>query len=257
MLKVLAVTCLISLVGLAQKAPAPKRDLNGTWEPLRGLDGVQPSGARDMPADGKPEHELPYTPYGQEMFKKNHPSNGPTEVSPGEENDPGHSCDPHGFPRENLFELRATQLIQNPSQLVMLYTYGRNYRVIWSDGRELPKDPDPHWFGYSVGKWKDDYTFVVETNGTDSRTWLDNAGRPHSEDLIVEEQFHRVDKDTMELTTIINDPKVYSKPWVAQNKLPMHLLPPNFTLVEMMCSPSELNEYNKRHGNLGTITPKK
>ena len=139
----------------------------------------------------------------------------------------------------------------------MLYTYGRNYRVIWSDGRALPTDPDPHWFGYSVGHWKDDYTFVVETNGTDARTWLDNAGRPHSEDLRVEEQFHRVDHDRLELTTIIDDPKVYSKPWVAQNKLQMHLLPPSFDLVEMMCSPSELNEYNRRHGNLGTLAPKK
>jgi hypothetical protein len=243
--------CLIFVLSfvVAAQSPAPKRDLTGIWEPVRAIDGIAPNGARNMPADGKPEHELPYTPFGLQMLKKNRSSNGPNEVAAADENDPGHMCDPQGFPRENLFELRATQFIQNPLQTVMLYTYGRVYRVIWTDGRELKQDPDPHWFGYSVGKWKDDYTFVVNTNGTDARTWLDNAGRPHSEDLKVEEVFHRIDHDKLELSMTIDDPKVYTKPWLALNKIQMHLLPANFDLVEMMCSPSELAEYNKRHAS--------
>ena len=65
----------------AQNAPAPKRDLTGIWEPVRAIDGIQPPGALNMPADGKPEHELPYTAFGLEMLKKNHPSNGPNQVS--------------------------------------------------------------------------------------------------------------------------------------------------------------------------------
>jgi len=236
-------------------APATRRDLSGIWQPESVLSGIQPNGAGNMPADGK--HEPPYTPYGLEMFKRNRPSNGTTEVGPGEENDPSHQCDPQGFPRENLFELRATQIIQNPAQTIILYTYGKVWRSIWTDGRELPKDPEPHWFGYSVGKWRDDYTFVVQTNGTDERTWLDNAGRPHSEDLRVEEVFHRVDHDHLELTMTIDDPKVYSKPWVAMNKLPMKLAPANFEFSEMMCSPSELAEYNKRHARKGESAPTK
>jgi hypothetical protein len=236
----------------SKPAPAPRRDISGIWEPVRALDGIQPNGANAMPADGKPEHELPYTPYGLDLFKRNRPSNGPTEVSPAEENDPAHSCDPQGFPRENLFELRATQFIQLPHQVVMLYTYGKIWRTIWTDGRELPKDPDPRWYGYSVGKWRDDHTFVVQTNGMDERTWLDNAGRPHSEELRVEEVYHRVDRDTMELTMTINDPKVYTRPWVALEKLRFTLRPANTDLSEMMCSPSELAEYNKRHAARGT-----
>ena len=208
-----------------------------------------------MPADGKPEHELPYTPYGLEMFKRNKTSNGPTQVPAAEENDPAHACDPQGFPREDLFEIRATEFIQTPIKITLLYTYGRIWRTIWTDGRELPKDPDPTWFGYSVGKWKDDFTFVVETNGTDQRTWLDNAGRPHSEDLRAEEIFHRIDRDNMELTLTIDDPKVYSKPWVAIDKMPFKLQPANFETPEMLCSPSELAEYNKKHAAPGA--PKK
>jgi len=227
------------------RAPAPVRDISGTWQPESALAGIGPNGARDMPADGK--HEPPYTAYGLELFKRNRPSNGTTEVAPAEENDPSHQCDPQGFPRENLFELRTTQIVQNPLETIILYTYGRIFRVVWTDGRDLPKDPDPRWFGYSVGKWKDDYTFVVETNGTDDRTWLDNAGRPHSDELRVEEIFHRVDRDRLAISVTIDDPKVYSKPWAAMNQLPMKRMPPTFDIPEMMCSPSELAEYNRRH----------
>ena len=161
-----------------------------------------------------------------------------------------------GFPRQNLFEVRATEILQTPLQMVILYTFNRIYRVIWTDGRELPKDPDPHWYGYSVGKWKDDYTLVVQTVGTDERTWVDNAGRPHSEDLRAEEIYHRVDRDHMELTMTLDDPKIYEKPWVALNKLRFQLKPPTTELVEMMCSPSELAEYNRRHAKPGAA-PKK
>jgi hypothetical protein len=234
-----------------QAAPAPRRDISGIWQPVRTIDGIQPNGALAMPADGKPEHELPYTPLGLAAFKRHRPSNGPTEVAAADDNDPAHICDPQGFPRENLFEVRATQFIQTPLQVVVLYTYDKVYRVIWTDGRELAKDPDPRWFGYSVGKWKDDTTFVVQTNGTDERTWLDNAGRPHSEDLRVEEQFHRVDHDTMELTMTIDDPKFYTRPWVALDKLRFKLMPPNTDLTEMLCSPSETAEYNKKHAARG------
>lgn len=237
-------------------APAPRRDLSGIWEPVRAIDGIQPNGALSMPADGKPEHELHYTPLGLELLKSHKSVNGPNQVAPRDENDPAHACDPQGFPRENLFEVRATEIVQTPLKTILLYTYDKIWRIIWSDGRQLPKDADPRWFGYSVGKWRDDYTFVVETTGTDERTWLDNAGRPHSEDLRVQEVFHRVDRDTLELSMTIDDPKVYTESWTALDKLRFRLKPANFEPVEMICSPSELAEYNRRHGSRGTITKK-
>ena len=113
------------------------------------------------------------------------PGDGPRKVSIGLVNDPLDSCDPAGFPRDLLFELRPFQVVQTSSKLLMLYQYQQVWRVIWKDGRELPKDPDPRWYGYSVGKWEDDYTFVVETVGMDERTWLDNAGDPHSNEMRV------------------------------------------------------------------------
>jgi len=232
--------------GAAEKqkpAPAPIHDISGIWDP--GNEGIQPLGPRAMPEDGKPEHQVPYTPLGLETLNSHKPSNGIRSVLPGETNDPVVYCDPQGIPREDLYELRTTQIFQTPLKVFVLYEFGRIWRVIWTDGRDLPKDPEPRWYGYSVGKWEDDYTFVVQTTGTDERTWVDRAGRPHSGDLRVEEKFHRVDQDTLELTVTINDPKMYTKPWVPLDKLRFKLKPPNFDVREMICSPSEFAEYNK------------
>ena len=85
---------------------------------------------------------------------------------------------------------------------------------------------------------------VVQTAGIKEASWLDNVGHPHSDALRVEERFHRVDHDNMELTVTIDDPKMYTKPWVALNKLPLHLQPPSFDIQEYLCAPSEVEEVN-------------
>ena len=230
--------------------PAPRHDISGIWDP--GMNATQvlgTLGASAMPEDGKPEHQPPYTPLGREALNRTKPSNGVRSVLPADTNDPVVYCDPQGMPREDLYELRTTQILQTPVNVVMLYQFGKVWRVVWTDGRELPKDPEPRWFGYSVGKWEDDYTFVVQTSGIDERTWIDRAGRPHSGDLRVEERFHRVDHDHLELTVTINDPKMYTKPWVAVDRVRFELQTRNFDVREMLCSPTDAEEYNKLFGN--------
>jgi hypothetical protein len=230
--------------------PAPRRDISGTWEPANGfLDGLGRLGANAVPEDGKPEHQLPYTPLGLEALSRAKPSIGLRSVLPAESNDPVAYCDPPGIPREDLFQLRTTQILQTPLSVVILYQFDKIWRVVWTDGREPPKDPEPRWYGYSVGKWVDDYTLVAETSGTDERTWLDYVGRPHSADLRVEERFHRVDHDHLELTVTIDDPKMYTKPWVALDRFPMRLESPSFDIREMICSPTDSAEYLKLVGN--------
>jgi hypothetical protein len=226
--------------------PAPVRDLSGAWEPTpRYRDGVQATGAREYPADGKPEHELPFTPLGLEMWKSHKPGWGVTAVPIAEANDPFDLCDPIGFPRIALFNLRAMQIWQNKNQVMMVYQNSQAWRNVWTDGRELPKEvPEPRWYGYSVGKWTDDYTFVVETAGLDERTWIDNVGRPHSDQLKVTETFHRVNKDILEFTLTISDPKMYTKPWNALNKFQLRLQPEWFDIREQICAPSESADYN-------------
>jgi hypothetical protein len=228
-----------------KSAPAPARDLSGIWEPTpRYRDGVQATGARNYPADGKPEHELPFTPLGRETWKSHKPGWGVTAVPIAEANDPFDVCDPIGFPRIELFNLRAFQIWQNKSQVQVIYQNSQLWRNIWTDGRELPKETEPRWYGYSIGKWMDDYTFVVQTTGLDERTWIDNVGRPHSAELKVTETFHRVNKDILELTLTIEDPKMYTKPWNALDKFQLRLQPEWFDIREQICAPSESADYN-------------
>lgn len=232
-----------------KSAPAQRHDISGTWLVdgtdefgFRGIVGVFGAGA--SPSDGYPEHEPPYTKEGLEAYHRHKPVFGMDAVPAAQANDPLKSCDPPGFPRDDLHSLASIQLIQTPLQVIILYPRYKDWRVIWADGRELPKDPDPTWDGYSTGKWVDNTTFVVQTNGTDERTWLDNAGRPHSDALRVEERFHRVDHDHMELTVTIDDPEFYTKPWLALNKQPFKLQPPDFSMSETRCSPSEMATYD-------------
>jgi hypothetical protein len=225
-----------------QKAvPAPRRDLSGIWDVENTMEGISPAGVKS---------HAPFTAWGSDMANNVYkPGDGPRRIPIGLVNDPLDSCDPAGFPRNLLFELRPFQVVQTPNQVLMLYQYQRVWRVIWTDGRELPKDPDPRWYGYSVGRWEDDSTFVVETAGTDERTWLDNAGDPHSSELRVEERYYRVDHDTMELTVKIDDPKAYKEPWLGRDKLRLTLLPANTDIMEMICAPSEAEEYKKAIAN--------
>lgn len=214
--------------GSLPPAPAPRRDLTGIWN--AGRDGVGARGAQPAPL----------TPWGDAVGKTHHSGDGTRMVPADQINDPLSTMgDPVGFPRDLLFELRPFQVIQTPNQVLILYMFEKRWRVIWTDGRELPKDPDPRWYGYSIGHWEDDSTFVVETVGTDERTWLDNAGNPHSDDLKVQERYHRVNRDLLELTVTLDDPKAYTKPWVARDKLQLHILPPNTDLMEMIPSASE------------------
>lgn len=230
-------------------APAPRHDISGTWEPAKtASDATQGGGAKAMPSDGKPEHRLPYTPLGQKTLQSHKPLNGVTGVPAALTNDPLPGCDPAGLPRIVLHDFRTSQIIQMPNEVAILYERDKKWRVIWTDGRKLPEINDalePRWWGYSVGKWVDDYTFVADTVGLDERTWVDNAGRPHSDALHVIEEYHRADRDHLEMTITIDDPKMYSKPWIALNKLPLRLQAPSFDIREMECVPSETASYNE------------
>jgi len=215
-------------------APAPRRDLSGTWD--AGTGGIQPTG----------HVAAPFTARGEQMARANKPGNGTRIVSVTDDNDPLSTMgDPTGFPRIMLYELRPFQIVQTPNQVLMLYMFEKRWRVIWTDGRALPTDPDPRWYGYSVGRWVDDYTLVVQTVGTDDRTWLDNAGNPHSNSLRTEERYHRVNQGTMELTVTLDDPLVYTKPWMPLDKLTIRQMPNGTDLMEMIPSASEAAAYRR------------
>ena len=66
--------------------------------------------------------------------------------------------------------------------MFIMQQYQRVWRDVAMDGRSLPAKvdargfPDARFYGYSVGHWDGDYTFVIDTTGVDDRTWLDEGG---------------------------------------------------------------------------------
>ena len=242
--------------------PAPRHDLSGTWTPAnRPGAGIQANGVQAVPNDGRPEHALPYTPYGLEVYESHRPLEGVDAVLPAFHNDPRNKCEPLGFPRMNHYNVRMTQIFQNPYKLAILYEYDNKWRNIWIDGRELPEAVDggvitggtykaTKWYGYSVGEWVDDYTLVVRTVGTmpEDRIWLDSTGRPISDAVTVEETFRRIDSDHMEWTETIDDPKIYTEPWMTM-KILFKLADPHTDIIEMYCSPVEMEYYYESFGN--------
>ena len=242
--------------------PAPRRDLSGTWAPVgEVMVAIQARGVQAMPNDGKPEHALPYTPYGLEVYESHKPLEGVDAVLPAFHNDPRNKCEPLGFPRMNHYNIRMTQIFQDPYKLAILYQYDNRWRNIWIDGRDLPEPAEggviaggtykaSKWHGYSVGEWIDDYTLIVRTVGmmSEDRVWLDSTGRPISDAVTVEEVFQRVDSGHMEWTETIDDPKIYTEPWVSMRIL-LKLVDPHTDLIEMYCSPVEMEYYYQSFGN--------
>jgi hypothetical protein len=125
--------------------------------------------------------------------------------------DPDANCTLSGVPRIELGP-KPFKILQSPNEVVILYQAFTTFRQVFTDGRSLPKDPQPSWLGYSVGKWDGD-TLVVETTGFNDLTWLDNAGTPHSEALRVTERFHRRDNGHLDIQITIDDPKTFSHPF--------------------------------------------
>jgi hypothetical protein len=171
-------------------------DLSGIWQPntatLQDLAAGLPSGG-----------EVPYQPWAAQLTKER--ANGARG-----KDDPAAFCVP-GMPKLIVLPY-PYKIYQLPGVTLILYEGFSTFRQIFTDGRPLPVDPQPSWLGYSVGKWDGD-TFVVDTIGINDKTWMDNAGRPHSEALHTIERYHRRNVGTLEVTLTIDDPKAYTRPW--------------------------------------------
>jgi len=185
-----------NLTAPTPRTPDGKPDLSGLWRP-------ETSPYRlDLIQDVK--DEAIFRPAAEAIFKQ--------RVADFRRDDPVTHCLPGG--PSAIFAAgsnRLYRIIQSPTVVGLLYEGGGIYRQIFTDGRELPKDPNPTWMGYSIGHWDGD-TLVVETAGFNDRSWLDRVGHPHSEALRVTERFRRIDFGHMQFQITFDDPKMLTKP---------------------------------------------
>jgi hypothetical protein len=133
--------------------------------------------------------------------------------------------------------------IQTPDVLVILYEASMGIRQIFTDGREFPgNDPQPWWYGYSVGHWEGD-TLVVVTKGLRDGEWLDIFGTPITDAGTYTERFRRVSYGRMEIDVTVDDPKAYTAPWTVRVN---QRIMPEQELLEFVCN--ENNRYFIRDG---------
>jgi hypothetical protein len=223
-------------------APAPKAadghpDLSGIWArdapsvPVREtLDAF----GRPLSATGAPfwnigvllQDGLPLQPWALALRKN--------RVAENSKDNPDAHCLPLG-----LMQLHnhpdPRKIVQTPALTLILYEAQAGIRQIFTDGRPLPKDPQPWWYGYSIGKWDGD-TLVVETTGFRDDVWLDVEGSPLTGAGKMTERFRRVDYGHLQIGITVDDPKAYTKPWTVQVN---QKVIPDAELMEFICGENE------------------
>jgi hypothetical protein len=212
-------------------------DLSGVWMqyPDKRVDGVPIVTGIDESA------RPPLTPWGQARFDAAVPFIGPRAVA-GKENNPSLRCEPEAVPK-SLILPNPFEIVQTPERVFMFFEEFHLWREIWTDGRPLPKNPDPSYLGYSVGKWEGD-TLVVDTIGFNDRPWVDSFGNPRSEQMHLTERYRRLNKDTLEMQIIMDDPKAYQGMWTNAPRL--FKLEPGWELGEFFCVLDEEDDYASR-----------
>src|SRR5215472_14016573 len=123
---------------------------------------------------------------------------------------PNARCLPFGLPGTLVLGV-PFRIQQSPGMTLMLFEVENSFREIYTDGRPLPKDPQPAWRGYSIGKWEGD-VFVVDTSGFNDRAWLDVSGNTHSDALRMQERYQRRDFGHMDVEVTMDDPKTFTRP---------------------------------------------
>jgi hypothetical protein len=203
-------------------APAPKLadgtpDLFGVWTGFG-------SNAGDISKGLKAGEEVSMLPWAVEKMK--------TLKS---QDDPQANCLPSGVPRGNPYPWR---FVREGDRLYVLYEGNiHSFRQIFLDGRGHPEDPDPTWWGHSIGKW-DGNTLVVDTVGFNDKFWLDYLGHPHTEKMHTIERYTRTDMNTLQIEVTIDDPGAYTKPFTTTGRA---RLMPGEELMEYVCQENNID----------------
>jgi hypothetical protein len=167
----------------------------------------------------KPGEELPIQPWALKLTLE--------RLS---KDDPEALCLPTGVPRQAPYPWR---ILQTPTHMFFLFEGNiHSYRQIFMDGRPHPADPDPTWYGHSVGRFEGD-TLVIDTVGFNDKFWFDFAGHPHTEKLHTIERYRRPEFGKLLYEVTIDDPGAYTKPFTLYGD---HTYESSTELMEYICN---------------------
>ena len=154
--------------------------------------------------------------------------------------DPVHDCRPLGVPRAGV---NGVHIVQTDKVVAVLYESApySTFRLIYTDGRQHPKDLETSWWGHSVGHWDKD-TLVVDVIGVTDETWVGGGGAVgrnmytsiHSDRMRVVERWAR-EGDVLTYEATVDDPVAFTKPWVITPRRVRHA-GPDQEFVESICT---------------------
>jgi hypothetical protein len=221
------------------RAPAPrtrygKPDLSGVWgnPPCTGecppgtKDEFLPLPAQFMDIGWGLKDGLLYQPWAAEVVKARMADYG--------RGNPDAHCRPIGVVQLDTHPY-PRRILQTPGLLAILNEKDGVFRQIFTDGRPLPVDPQPWWYGYSTGKWIGD-TLVVETRHFPDDGRLDFRGAVVTGSAKITERFRRVNYGNLEIELTIDDAKAYTKPWTVKINQTILL---DTDLFEFFCQENE------------------
>jgi hypothetical protein len=198
--------------GPAPRTPAGKPDLSGVWSPDRTF-------IYNIETALQPGEKLPLQPWAEKLTAQ--------RMS---KDDPEANCMPTGVPRMAPYPWR---IVQTPTHIFFLFEGNiHSFRQIFLDGRKHPADPDPTWFGDSIGTWEGD-TMMVDSIGFNDKFWFDFAGHPHTEQLHIVERYRRPNLGRLEFEVTITDPGAYTRPFTMRGH---STLQPDAELLEYICN---------------------
>jgi len=211
----------------AGRTPDGAPDLRGIWE-VHGTinwnieghpkqDGIAASKSVIVdPADGK----IPYT--AEARAKKNAISLA---------DDPQTKCYMAGVPRVT-YTPGPFQIFQTDGLVIAVYQDLHTYRYIPTTGKPQMSGAE-FWMGSSRGRWEGD-TLVVDSVSFNDQTWFDKAANFHSADLHVVERYQLTGPNTLQYEALIEDPKVFTRPWKMRMIAERHT-EPGFRILEDEC----------------------
>lgn len=225
--------------GAVQPAPRTadgKPDLTGVYQASTrrgpwdfeapGEQPGQPAG-RATPTNASTRDAIPYQDWARDKAQE--------YLNRRSVDDPTTFCIPQPTPRITPVGLFPIQFVQTKDTLVILYEYFNVFRSV-PIGRPLPDDTEPAFLGNSVARWDGD-TMVIEASQFKEGGWVTN-GAFTSDALRVTERFTRVDRDQINYEALIEDPKVFTKPWTIRTTL---MLREGARVREYVCNENNLD----------------
>jgi hypothetical protein len=237
----------------SQRGSSNVPDLSGDWSPDGTRGGIGQSLSLSDTGGRKRgnEDDIPYQPWARAKTLSEKTSTGP-DPKFDETTDPQVIyCEPPGAPHIYLWPIK-TKFIQTPEAVYILYELGPFFRVVWLNSKH-PQDPDPQWWGHSIGSYENGDTLVVDTIGFNDKTWLDQMGHPHTEQLHLIERYKRANQKQLELDMTIDDPGAYTKPWNARRNFALSNT--GFLRYQQICSIRENQQFFDNTGKPAVGAP--